>query len=138
MLSGFVAQSGVITARVVKPLSESSVSRILAMVEDAQERKAPAERFITVFARVYTPIVVGLAVVLALVPSMILGTWRVWIYRALTFLVASCPCALVISVPLCYFAGTVRRHAAASWSKAETSLDALCMSASLSLTRRAP
>lgn len=126
VLSGFVAQSGVITARVVKPLSESSVSRILAMVEDAQERKAPAERFITVFARVYTPIVVGLAVVLALVPSMILGTWRVWIYRALTFLVASCPCALVISVPLCYFAGIGSAARRGILVKGGDSLDALC------------
>lgn len=126
VLSGFVAKSGVITARVTKPLAESSVSRILAMVEDAQERKAPAERFITVFARVYTPIVVGLALVLAIVPSVMLGEWRVWVYRALTFLVASCPCALVISVPLCYFAGIGSSARRGILVKGGDSLDALC------------
>ena len=126
ILAGFVSKNGVVTARVEKPLAESSVSRILAMVEQAQERKAPAERFITVFARVYTPIVVGLAVALALLPPMILGGWREWIYRALTFLVASCPCALVISVPLCYFAGIGSAARQGVLIKGGDSLDALC------------
>lgn len=126
ILAGFVSKNGVVTARVEKPLGESSVSRILAMVEQAQERKAPAERFITVFARVYTPIVVGLAAALALLPPMILGGWREWIYRALTFLVASCPCALVISVPLCYFAGIGSAARRGVLIKGGDSLDALC------------
>ncbi|MBQ7051898.1 MAG: heavy metal translocating P-type ATPase [Clostridia bacterium] len=126
VLAGFVLRDGVITARVEKPLAESSVSRILAMVEEAQERKAPAERFITVFARVYTPVVVGLALVLGLVPPLFLGAWRTWIYRALTFLVASCPCALVISVPLCYFAGIGSAARRGILIKGGDSLDALC------------
>ena len=126
ILAGFVAKNGMMTARVEKPLQESSVSRILAMVEEAQERKAPAERFITVFARVYTPIVVGLAVLLAVIPPLLLGGWRVWMYRALTFLVASCPCALVISVPLCYFAGIGAAARRGILIKGGDSLDALC------------
>ena len=126
ILAGFVAVNGAVTARAEKPLTESSVSRILAMVEDAQARKAPAERFITAFARVYTPIVVGLAALLALVPPVIFGGWRVWIYRALTFLVASCPCALVISVPLCYFAGIGSAARRGILIKGGDSLDALC------------
>ena len=126
ILAGFVSKNGVITARVEKPLAESSVSRILTMVEKAQERRAPVERFITVFARVYTPIVVGLAAALALVPPVFLGAWREWIYRALTFLVASCPCALVISVPLCYFAGIGASARRGVLIKGGDSLDALC------------
>jgi len=126
ILAGFVSQNGVVTARVEKPLAESSVSRILAMVEQAQARKAPAERFITAFARVYTPIVVGLAALLAVVPPLLLGSWRGWIYRALTFLVASCPCALVISVPLCYFAGIGAAARQGMLIKGGDSLDALC------------
>ena len=126
ILAGFVSSSGVVTARVEKPLAESSVSRILTMVEQAQERKAPAERFITVFARVYTPIVVGLAAVLAVLPPLFLGGWQAWIYRALTFLVASCPCALVISVPLCYFAGIGSAARQGMLIKGGDSLDALC------------
>ena len=126
VMAGFVAKNGMITARVTKPLAESSVSRILRMVEEAQERKAPAERFITTFARVYTPIVVGLAVLLALVPSVLFGGWKEWIYRALTFLVASCPCALVISVPLCYFAGIGAAARRGILIKGGDALDALC------------
>lgn len=126
VLAGFVAKNGMITARVEKPLRESSVSRILSMVEEAQERKAPAERFITVFARAYTPIVVGLAAALAILPPLVLGEWREWIYRALTFLVASCPCALVVSVPLCYFAGIGSAARQGILIKGGDSLDALC------------
>jgi len=126
ILAGFVAKSGVVTARVEKPMAESSVSRILSLVEEAQARKAPAERFITVFARVYTPVVVGFAALLALVPPVFLGEWRIWIYRALTFLVASCPCALVISVPLCYFAGIGAAARRGILIKGGDSLDAIC------------
>ena len=126
VLAGFVAKDGVITARVEKPLHESSVSRIMRMVEEAQERKAPVERFITTFARVYTPIVVGFALVLALLPPVFGGELRTWIYRALTFLVASCPCALVISVPLCYFAGIGAAARRGMLIKGGDSLDALC------------
>jgi len=126
ILAGFVAMDGVITAQVTRELRESSVSRIMEMVEQAQERKAPVERFITRFARVYTPVVVGLAVALALIPPMILGGVRDWIYRALTFLVASCPCALVISVPLCYFAGIGAAARRGILIKGGDSLDALC------------
>lgn len=126
VLAGFVVKDGVITARVEKPLSESSVSRILHMVEEAQERKASVERFITVFARVYTPAVVGLAVLLAALPPLFLGGWCVWLYRALTFLVASCPCALVISVPLCYFAGIGAAARRGILIKGGDTLDALC------------
>ena len=126
VLAGFVALSGVITARVTKPLAESSVSRILQMVEQAQARKARTERFITSFARVYTPVVVGLAVLLACVPPMFFGGFRAWLYRALTFLVASCPCALVISVPLCYFAGIGSAAGKGILIKGGDSLDALC------------
>ena len=126
ILAGFVSRNGVVTARVEKPLAESSVSRILNMVEQAQERKASVERFISAFARVYTPIVVALAAVLAILPPLFLGSWRAWIYRALTFLVASCPCALVISVPLCYFAGIGAAARRGVLIKGGDSLDALC------------
>jgi len=126
ILAGFIAVNGMVTARVEKPLAESSVSRILDMVEQAQARKAPAERFITVFARVYTPVVVGLALILAVVPPVLLGGWKIWIYRALTFLVASCPCALVISVPLCYFAGIGSAARRGILIKGGDGLDALC------------
>ena len=126
ILAGFVSRNGVVTARVEKLLAESSVSRILTMVERAQERKAPVERFITAFARRYTPIVVGIAAVLALVPGLLLGDWRAWMYRALTFLVASCPCALVISVPLCYFAGIGAAARQGILIKGGDGLDVLC------------
>jgi len=125
ILAGFVAMNGVITAQVTRPLGESSVSRIMTMVEQAQERKAPVERFITRFARVYTPVVVGLAALLAVVPPVVLGGWKDWMHRALTFLVASCPCALVISVPLCYFAGIGAAARRGILIKGGDSLDAL-------------
>ena len=92
--------------RVTKPYEDSTVSRILELVESAAEKKASAESFITRFARVYTPLVVGAAAVLAVVPPLLgWGAWGDWIFRALTFLVVSCPCALVISVPMSYFGG---------------------------------
>lgn len=91
--------------RVEKELSESMVTRILDSVENAAASKPQAERFITKFARVYTPFVVALAAATAIIPSLITGNWSHWIYTALTFLVISCPCALVLSVPLAFFSG---------------------------------
>ena len=104
-LSGCVNQSGLLRIRVTKPFGESTASRILELVEHAAENKSQSEKFITRFARIYTPIVVGLALLVAIVPSFITGEWAVWIYRALMFLVVSCPCALVISIPLAFFGG---------------------------------
>ena len=105
VLSGCVNLSGVLRVRVTKAFGESTASKILDLVENAAERKSKSESFITKFAKVYTPIVVGLAVLLAIVPSLLTGEWATWIYRALMFLVVSCPCALVISVPLTFFGG---------------------------------
>ena len=105
VLSGCVNLSGVLRIRTVKAFGESTASRILELVEHAAENKSRSEHFITRFARVYTPVVVGLAVLLALVPPLLGGGWATWIYRALMFLVVSCPCALVISVPLTFFGG---------------------------------
>ena len=106
IISGCVNISGLIRVRVTKPFSESTVSRILELVENASNKKTRTERFITRFARIYTPAIVGAAVLLAIVPPLVLhGNWSDWIYRALTFLVVSCPCALVISVPLSFFGG---------------------------------
>ncbi len=106
ILSGCINLSGVLVAKVSKPFSESTVSKILDLVENASNKKSRSEQFITRFARVYTPIVVALALLLALVPPLLFGApWEEWIYRALAFLVVSCPCALVISVPLSFFSG---------------------------------
>ena len=105
VLSGCVNLSGVLRVRATKAFGESTASKILDLVENAAERKSKSESFITKFAKVYTPIVVGLAVLLAVVPSLLTGEWATWIYRALMFLVVSCPCALVISVPLTFFGG---------------------------------
>ena len=103
--SGCVNTVGQLTIRAEKPLSESMVSRILDSVENAAASKPKVERFISRFARVYTPIVVGIAAATALIPSLVTGNWGYWVYTALTFLVMSCPCALVLSVPLAFFAG---------------------------------
>ncbi len=105
VISGSVNTNGLLKVRVTKVYNDSTVSKILELVENSSESKAKTENFITRFARVYTPIVVISAVVLAIVPSLIFGNWGDWIYRALTFLVVSCPCALVISVPLSFFGG---------------------------------
>lgn len=117
IISGSISINGALAIKVTKEFGESTVSKILELVEHASGKKAKTERFITRFAKVYTPIVVACAVVLAIIPplvvSFVLGgniadfakTWQPWIYRALTFLVVSCPCALVISVPLSFFAG---------------------------------
>lgn len=103
--SGCMNTSGVLKIRVEKILEESMVSRILRSVETAAESKPKMDRFITRFARVYTPFVVCLALLTAILPSLITGDWQKWIYTAITFLVISCPCALVLSVPLAFFSG---------------------------------
>lgn len=117
IISGSISINGALTIKVTKEFGESTVSKILELVEHASGKKAKTERFITRFAKVYTPIVVACAVVLAIIPPLVVSfalggniadfakTWQPWIYRALTFLVVSCPCALVISVPLSFFAG---------------------------------
>ena len=106
LYSGSINLEGLLIAKVVKVASESTASRILELVEEAADNKAKAENFITKFARVYTPIVCGLAVVCGLIPPILgLGPWKMWIHRALTFLIISCPCALVISIPLAFFGG---------------------------------
>ena len=107
LLSGCININGLINARVTKKYGESTVSKILELVENASGRKSTSEKFITRFARVYTPLVVVIAVILAIIPPLIIkgATFSDWIYRALSFLVVSCPCALVISVPLSFFGG---------------------------------
>jgi len=105
ILSGCVNLSGVVRVKTTKAFGESTVSKILDLVENAAENKSRSEGFITRFARIYTPIVVGLAVLVAVIPGLITGEWATWIYRGLLFLVVSCPCALVISVPLTFFGG---------------------------------
>lgn len=105
-LSGCVNQSGVFTIKVTKSFGESTVTKIIDLVENASSRKAPTENFITTFARYYTPIVVGMAAILAIIPPVILGGgWSEWLRRGFVFLIVSCPCALVISIPLTFFGG---------------------------------
>lgn len=103
--SGCINLSGVIEVETSSVFEESTVSKILALVENSAEKKAKSENFITKFAKYYTPAVVVLAVLLAVIPPLVDGQWTEWIYRALGFLVVSCPCALVISVPLSFFGG---------------------------------
>lgn len=105
LMSGCINETGRITMRVDKVLEESMVTKILDAVENAAASKPKIDKFITRFARVYTPIVVALALAAAIIPSLITGEWHRWIYTALTFLVISCPCALVLSVPLAFFSG---------------------------------
>ena len=107
ILSGGINTNGVLKVKVTKKFGESTVSRILEMVENAANKKANTEKFITKFAKVYTPIVVALAILIAVVPSIFIkdALFSTWLYRALVFLVVSCPCALVVSVPLGFFAG---------------------------------
>ena len=105
VISGCVNLSGVIRVRTTKDFGESTVSKIISLVEHAGEHKSQSEAFITRFARVYTPIVVFLALALAIIPTLFGGHFATWLYRALMFLVVSCPCALVISVPLTFFGG---------------------------------
>ncbi|HHT05841.1 MAG TPA: cadmium-translocating P-type ATPase [Hydrogenispora sp.] len=107
ILAGMVNGEGLLTVKVTRPYQDSSVARILHLVEEAGERKAPTEQFITVFARYYTPLVVAAAVLIAVVPPLFIpgATFSTWLYRALVLLVISCPCALVVSIPLGYFGG---------------------------------
>ncbi len=105
VISGSVNISSRIAIKVTKKFYDSTVSKILELVENASDQKSRAENFITRFARYYTPIVVATAALLAIVPGLVTSDWSKWIYRALSFLVVSCPCALVISVPLSFFAG---------------------------------
>lgn len=106
VISGCINKSGLLRVRVTKIFGESTVAKILDLVENSSSKKARAENFITRFARYYTPAVVIAAALLAVVPPLALGyAWNEWIHRALIFLVISCPCALVISVPLSFFGG---------------------------------
>lgn len=125
ILSGCINQSGRILMRVDKELKDSMVTRILDAVENAAATKPKLDRFITRFARVYTPIVVVLAVLVAVIPSLITGNWSYWIYTALTFLVISCPCALVLSVPLAFFSGIGRGSRVGILFKGGLSMEAL-------------
>lgn len=107
VLSGFVNKNGVLEVEVEKPFSESTVVKILDLVQNASSRKAPTEDFVTKFARYYTPVVVIVAVLLAVIPPLVLegATFNEWLYRASIFLVISCPCALVVSIPVGFFSG---------------------------------
>ena len=132
VLAGMIASESVVRLKAVRPASESAVSRILHLVEEASERKAPAELFIRRFARIYTPIVVALAVLVVAIPwlyGMVMPTFSYnfaeWLHRALVFLVISCPCALVISIPLSYFAGIGAASRRGILFKGSNYLDAL-------------
>ena len=107
IMSGCINLNGVVTAKVTKAFGESTAAKVLDLVENATKNKSKNEKFITKFAKIYTPIVVVLALLVAVIPPLLVNgqLWSVWIYRALTFLVVSCPCALVISVPLTFFGG---------------------------------
>ena len=127
VLSGTINQSGVLTVRVTKPFNESSISRILELVENASSKKADTEKFITRFARYYTPVVVFLSLAVAVLPPLFIpGETRAeWVYRALVLLVISCPCGLVISIPLGYFGGVGGAAKRGILVKGSTFLDAL-------------
>ena len=131
IISGCISQSGVLKIRTTKEFGDSTVSKILDLVENASSRKSRSENFVSKFAAVYTPLVCGSALLLAVVPPvvcLILGIpaqWTVWLYRALSFLVASCPCALVISIPLSFFAGIGGASKAGVLVKGSNYLEAL-------------
>jgi Cd2+/Zn2+-exporting ATPase len=106
VISGCINQTGILTIQTTKEFGESTVAKILDLVENASDKKGRMENFITRFARYYTPVVVFAALALAVLPPLVTGqAFSIWIYRALTFLVISCPCALVISIPLSFFGG---------------------------------
>lgn len=140
LLSGCVNLSGVLRMRVEKTFGTSTAAKILELVEHAAENKSRSEHFITRFARIYTPIVVGAAVLLAIVPTLLGGTFSMWLYRALTFLIVSCPCALVLSVPLAFFGGiggASRRGIlvkGANWMEVLAGLDTVAMDKTGTLT----
>lgn len=125
VISGCINLSGVIEVKTSKEFGESTVAKILNLVENATVKKAEAENFISKFAKYYTPIVVFLAVALAIIPSVITGAWGKWVYRALCFLVISCPCALVISIPLSFFGGIGAASKAGILVKGSNYLEAL-------------
>ncbi len=125
VISGCINLTGLIEVRVTKEFGESTVTKILDLVENSASKKAETENFITKFARYYTPIVVVLATILAVIPSLVTGHWAVWVYRALSFLVISCPCALVISVPLSFFGGIGAASKAGILVKGSNYLEAL-------------
>lgn len=125
IISGCINQSGRILMRVDKELKDSMVTRVLDAVENAAATKPRIDRFITRFARVYTPTVVLLAALVAVIPSLITGNWNYWVYTALTFLVISCPCALVLSVPLAFFSGIGRGSRTGILFKGGLSMEAL-------------
>ena len=127
VLSGMINQSGVLTLRVTKLFNESSISRILELVENASSKKADTEKFITRFARYYTPVVVFLSLAIAILPPLLIpgASQAVWTYRALVLLVISCPCGLVISIPLGYFGGIGGAAKRGILVKGSTFLDAL-------------
>ncbi|MBE6023192.1 MAG: cadmium-translocating P-type ATPase [Cellulosilyticum sp.] len=105
VLSGSINKEGILKVKVTTSFKDSTVSKILELIENATSKKSKSENFITKFARWYTPIVVGLAIFTAIVPSLVTGNWQHWIYSSIVFLVISCPCAVVVSVPLGFFAG---------------------------------
>ena len=127
VISGCVNINGLLRVRTTCEYMDSTVSRILELVEDSAANKAVTESFITRFARVYTPAVVGGAALLAIVPPLFMGNWSEWIYRGLTFLVISCPCALVISVPLAFFGGIGKASRKGILVKGGNYLEALAM-----------
>ncbi len=108
VLAGMINGAGSLTLRVVRPFAQTTLARIIELVENANENKAETERFITRFAKIYTPLVVLAASLIAVLPPLLVGNWGDWFYRALIFLVVSCPCALVISIPLGFFGGIGR------------------------------
>jgi Zn2+/Cd2+-exporting ATPase len=126
VLAGTVSLTGLITVRVTRPFAESSVSRIMDMVENATARKSAPELFFAGFARIYTPAVVALSILVAVIPPLAFGApFSVWLYRALVVLMVSCPCALVISIPLAYFAGIGAASARGILIKGSCFLDVL-------------
>jgi Cd2+/Zn2+-exporting ATPase len=129
LLSGCIVLDARLIARVTKPSEESSAARVLAMVEEANERKSRQERLIASFSRIYTPIVVALALLIAFIPPLLIGftlpVFTIWLRRALMLLVVSCPCALVISVPLAFFGGIGNAAARGILFKGGSTFDAL-------------
>ena len=127
ILAGMINGQGLLTVKVTKPYKDSSVSRILHLVENAAERKAPTEQYITLFSHYYTPVVVGIAALIAVVPPLLLpgATFGPWFYRALVLLVISCPCALMVSIPLGYFGGIGSASKSGILIKGANFLDAL-------------
>ena len=125
VLSGFVNGSGLITVKATSEFSNSTASKIINMLENSNEKKTKAEKFITRFSKIYTPIVVLLAILLVLIPMLLGGDFNEWFYKALVFLVTACPCALVISVPLGFFCGVGRASREGILIKGSNGLDSL-------------